>query len=169
MPTSDRENKDTVIRWYEQLHPRSVLDIGAGQGTYADLIKDKAGAHWTALEVWSPYIKRYKLHEKYNNVIIADARYVDYSLIQPDLVIAGDILEHMTTLEAQHCIDRFKQYAKSIIISVPLLHLDQDAYRGNDFERHIDHWSYEQMCSYLGGGLQESIKGDTLGYFLWTK
>lgn len=169
MPTSDQENKDVVIRWYEQIKPRSVLDIGAGEGTYSKLIKHKHGAYWTALEAWSPYVKRYNLHSKYDDVIVADARYVDYGLINADMVIAGDVLEHMTKAEARRCIDRFKQYSNSIIISIPLLHLDQDAYKGNWFETHVDHWGYEEMCSYLGGGLQESIKGPTLGYFLWQK
>jgi len=31
MPTSDQENKDIVVRWYDQVKPRSVLDIGAGK------------------------------------------------------------------------------------------------------------------------------------------
>lgn len=169
MPVSDQENKDVVIRWYKAIKPRSVLDIGAGAGTYAKLIADKAGAHWTALEVWTPYIKRYKLADKYDQVIVADARYLDYSLIKPDMVIAGDVLEHMTKAEAQSVIDRFKEHANSIIICVPLVHLDQSAYMGNWFEEHKDHWTYEDMCSYLGGGLQESVKGETLGYFLWQK
>lgn len=169
MPTSDHENKDVVVRWYDQLKPASVLDIGAGNGTYSKLIEKKRNARWIALEAWSPYIKRYKLHDKYDDVVVADARYVDYSLIKPDLVIAGDVLEHMTRNEAKRCIDQFKQHANAIIVSIPLLHLDQDAYMGNWFEKHVDHWTYKQMCDYLGGGLQESVKGPTLGYFLWTK
>jgi len=49
MPTSDQENKDIVVRWYDQVKPRSVLDIGAGNGTYSKLLANKRGAHWTAL------------------------------------------------------------------------------------------------------------------------
>lgn len=169
MPTSDQENKDVVVRWYKALRPRSVLDIGAGAGTYSKLIQDKGRARWIALEAWTPYIKRYKLADKYDQVIVADARYLDYGLISADLVIAGDVLEHMNKDEAKRCIDRFKQHSKAVIISIPLLHLDQDAYMGNWFEEHKDHWGYEEMCAYLGGGLQESIKGPTLGYFLWQK
>ena len=169
MPTSDQENKDIVVRWYNQVKPRSVLDIGAGNGTYSKLIANKRGAHWTALEAWSPYIKRYRLHTKYNDVIVADARYVDYSLIHSELTIAGDVLEHMTKSEAKRCIDRFKQHSRAVIISVPLLHLHQESYMGNWFEEHKDHWGYEEMCAYLGIGLTESLKGPTLGYFLWLK
>lgn len=169
MPTSDAENKDVVIRWYNQLRPKRVLDIGAGNGTYSKLVTEKHGAAWTALEAWGPYVTRYKLHSKYNTVIVADARYVDYGLLRPDLVIAGDVLEHMAKRDAKQLINTFKHHANSIIISVPLLHLDQDAYKGNWFETHHDHWGYEEMCKFLGGGLRESIKGPTLGYFLWVK
>lgn len=169
MPTSDHENKDTVARWYKQLKPRSVLDIGAGEGTYSQLIDDKLGARWTALEAWSPYLEQYSLRQQYDDVIVADARYVDYSLIKPELVIAGDVLEHMEKADAKRCIDRFKQHASHIIISIPLLHLHQDAFEGNWFEIHKDHWDYDEMCGYLGEGLRDSVAGPTLGYFLWSK
>lgn len=175
MPTSDRENKDVVVRWFQDIKPRTVLDIGAGEGTYAKLIDDSGiedKAYWTAIEAWAPYVSKYKLGELYNNVVIADACYVDYSKINlgfSELVIAGDVLEHMTKTEAKELINELKKRSKNIIISIPLLHLDQGAYKGNWFETHIDHWGYEEMCAELGQGLTESIKGPTLGYFLWKK
>ena len=175
MPTSDAENKDIVIRWYKELAPKTVVDIGAGEGTYFKLINSSDAlvtSRWTAIEAWAPYVTDYKLGDMYNNVIIADAFYLDFRKVNDgitDLIIAGDVLEHMTKVEAKELIATFKKHSKNIIISIPLLHLHQEPYKGNWFERHIDHWSYEEMCSELGEGLTESLEGPTLGYFLWRR
>ena len=176
MPTSDAENKDVVVNWYRQIIPKTVLDIGAGEGTYANLIKSHTsteGSYWTAIEAWAPYANDYGLSDLYNNVIIGDARYVDYRKVNngySDLVIAGDVLEHMTKTESKELIHELKMsHAKNIIISIPLLHLDQEPYKGNWFERHIDHWHFEEMKAELGNGLYKSVEGPTLGYFWWRK
>ena len=174
MPTSDGENKHKVLEWYESIMPKTVLDIGAGEGTYAKLIdnSDLADeAYWTAIEAWGPYVTKYKLGEIYNNVVIADACYVDYSKINlgySDLTIAGDVLEHMTKTESKELIQELKKHSRNIIISVPLLHLHQDAYKGNWFEKHIDHWHFNEMKAELGKGVIDSVEGPTLGYFWWS-
>ena len=175
MPTSDGENKQTVVDWYRQIAPRTVLDIGAGEGTYAKLIDNSDiddPAYWTAVEAWGPYVTEYNLLELYNNVVIGDACYIDYSKVNnghSDLVIAGDVLEHMTKTESKELITELKKYCSNIIISIPLLHLDQDAYNGNWFEKHIDHWHFEDMQVELGHGVVEAVEAPTLGYFWWRK
>lgn len=173
MPTSDGENKDKVIEWYREIKPKTVIDIGVGKGTYSRLIKGAPindQANWTAVEAWAPYATTYKLANWYNNIIIADAYYLDYGKVyngHADLVIAGDVLEHMTKTESKELIAEFKKHAKNIIISIPLLHLDQDSYKGNWFEKHVDHWHFEDMQAELGSGLKDSLEGPTLGYFWW--
>ena len=174
MPTSDGENKQVVVDWFRQINPKRILDIGAGEGTYRKLIKDsdiEKQGFWTAVEAWAPYVNDYKLGELYDNVIIGDACYIDYDKIDSrsfDLVIAGDVLEHMTKNEAKELIREFKNHSKNIIISVPLLHLHQDAYKGTWFEVHLDHWTFEEMQNELGALLVASVEGPTLGYFWWS-
>jgi len=175
MPTSDAENKDVVVKWFDQIGPKNIIDIGAGEGTYARLIKDFSSTYhgfWTAIEAWGPYASEYKLIELYDNIIIADACYVDYRKIHnghSDLVIAGDVLEHMTKDESKALIKELMEHTDNLIISIPLVHLDQDAYKGNWFETHLDHWHFEEMKLELGNGLYKSVEGPTLGYFWWRK
>jgi len=174
VPTSDAENKQVVVDWFKRINPKKVVDIGAGEGTYRNLIKysdiQKQG-FWTAVEAWAPYVNDYSLGELYDDVIIGDAYYLDFNKIQngyTDLVIAGDVLEHFTKSEAKELINELKHYARNIIISVPLLHLHQDAYKGNWFEKHLDHWSFEEMKAELGPLLVDAVEGPTLGYFWWS-
>ena len=175
MPTSDAENKPKFLEWYKQIKPKTVLDIGAGEGTYAKLVVSAGvefNAYWTGIEAWGPYVKSFNLMDWYNNVVIADACYVDYRKVNnghSDLVVAGDVLEHMTKTEAKELIAELKKHSSNIIISIPLVHLDQAAYKGNWFEKHIDHWHFKEMQAELSDGLVESVEGPTLGYFWWEK
>lgn len=174
MPTSDAENKQVVVDWFKRINPKRVLDIGAGEGTYRTLIKNsdiQEQGRWTAVEAWAPYVNEYNLGELYDNVIIGDAYYIDYDKIDSrsfHLVIAGDVLEHFTKNEAKELIRELKKHSTNIIISVPLLHLHQDAYKGNWFEKHLDHWSFEEMKAELGSLLVDAVEGPTLGYFWWS-
>lgn len=174
MPTSDAENKQVVVDWFERINPKEVVDIGSGEGTYRKLIKNSTLAEqgrWTAIEAWAPYVNDYDLGNLYDDVIISDASYLDFQKLcrkPKGLVIAGDVLEHFTKQEAKELISTFKRHFNNVIISVPLLHLHQDAYKGNWFERHIDHWSFEEMKAELSPFLVEAVEGPTLGYFWWS-
>ena len=39
MPTSDVELKDWALEKIKSLNPKSVVDIGPGEGTYSDLAR----------------------------------------------------------------------------------------------------------------------------------
>lgn len=171
MPTSSTENKEKIVKWYKEIAPLSVIDIGPGKGTYAKLLKPfVADTHWTGIEAWAPYINQYNLEQYYNYIVIADARVVDYERIgNSSLVIMGDVLEHMTKFEAIDLINRVKKFTENIIISIPLWHLDQAPVEGNWFEIHKDHWEHKEMKDFLSDGLVASIEGAILGYYWWRK
>lgn len=172
MPTSDAQGKDTALDWYRKIAPCTVVDIGAGAGTYAKLMRDHhvghCAGHWTAVEVWQPYLIEYRLDELYDQVIVADARHLNWLTYRADLVIAGDVLEHMTRDDAQTLIRRIQQGATNLIVSIPVLHLPQGAIHGNPYERHVDHWHAASMANQLGDGLVDSWVGDVLAYFWWS-
>jgi hypothetical protein len=46
--------------------------------------------------------------------------------------------------------------------------LDQDDVNGNPFERHVDHWGYEDMREQLMPGVVKTWCGDVLAYYLWS-
>lgn len=171
---SDREYKDVVKCWIDEIDPGSVLDVGAGAGTYAKLAKQGL-QHWTALEVFYPYVKMFGLKELYDEVIIGDARYMNYDKIGDyigwDLIITADMLEHMPREDAKQLIYALSKQCKHLLICFPVEHHEQQAGdEGNDFETHIDHWTYEEMKMYLEfvieSGIEKSIHGEILAYFL---
>lgn len=169
MPYSDGQGKDVALGWYTAIRPATVVDIGAGAGAYARLMRPAHAGHWTAVEAWEPYAGRFDLVDHYNEIRIADARDLGPDAFAADLVIAGDVLEHMTHDEARQLLARIRAAAGNLIVSVPILHLDQDAVYGNPFERHIDHWTFEQMLAELGDGVTETWHGNVLAYYWWRK
>lgn len=173
MPTSDAEGKQIPLDWYRQISPQTVIDIGAGCGTYAQLMRDpwKAGRpdHWLAIEAWQPYLAEYPLIDLYDEILVKDARRLHWPTFAADLVIAGDVLEHMTRDQAQALLKRIKFAAANLIVSIPVLHLPQGAVNGNPYERHIDHWTAADMARELGDGVRAAWIGNVLGYWWWQR
>jgi 2-polyprenyl-3-methyl-5-hydroxy-6-metoxy-1,4-benzoquinol methylase len=167
MPKSSKENKEVAKVWCEQLKPVVVVDIGVGQGTYSILCREK-GQKWIGVEAWAPYIEQFNLESLYNKVVVGDINYLDLSLVhsKPDLVIIGDVLEHMDKSVAETLINKLLDWSKDVIISVPLKHLAQDAWQGNFFEIHKDHWHHKEMVEFMGSNLVDTKTGKVLGYYL---
>lgn len=167
MPFSDADGKDWSLARFAEILPDVVLDIGPGTGTYADLMRPTREGHWTGVEVWAPYVAEYSLAAKYDRVIVADARYLDPRYFDADLVIAGDVLEHMAAHDAIRLIEAAKKHAANLLISVPLVHLEQGAWGGNPYETHVDHWTAEAMSVVVGRSW--SYIGETLGCWWWNR
>jgi predicted TPR repeat methyltransferase len=146
--------KAETLEWFQQQGPfHRILDIGAGSGTYINLIKIKnrvcESAEWVGVEAWPEYINRFELKDKYSQVINQDARALDWNTLGKfDVAIAGDVLEHMTKAEAVTLVDQILDHCNTLIISIPIIHMPQDAVEGNPFEVHVkDDWSHDEVMS----------------------
>ena len=127
--------------------------------------------HWTAVEAWEPYVDEFGLRDLYDEVIVTDARRLNWPIFQVDLVIAGDVLEHMPRDDAKALLKRIRQGAANLIVSIPVLHLPQGAVNGNPYEQHVDHWAATAMRAELerDGTVRDQWVGDVLAYFWWQR
>lgn len=169
MPTSDPQGKDWALQIYLKIRPDRVVDVGVGEGTYAKLMRPHHEAYWRGIEAWAPYVGEYELRSLYDEVMVADVVYLDQMWLTSDLIIAGDVLEHMSAPIARMMVRRFRDRAKNLLVSIPVLHLDQDAVNGNPYERHVDHWTYEAMLAELHPGIVDTWRGDVLAYYWWQR
>lgn len=139
MPGSVRENDADVIAFVKEHDIKTVLDVGAGKGTYGTLL----GPHVDridAMEVWAPYVEQFDLKSIYHSVVVDDFRnWPDYALTgyKWDLIVFGDVLEHMSAEESQRCWNHAAHMAKYGLISVPIVHYPQGAEFGNPYEVHV--------------------------------
>jgi hypothetical protein len=146
MGYSNPENKPWAQQKIIELSPTTVLDVGAGQGTYLNLIRDGLGSGVivNAVEVWQPYIDQFDLVNRYDKLFAMDVR--EMTNFKYDLVILGDILEHMSESQAIDLWSRISKEARYAIISIPIVHYHQDAINGNPYEIHVEEdWTVEKV------------------------
>ncbi len=169
MPFSQSTQISTIVKYVEDLKPQSVLDLGAGMGQYGFLLRmnleaenlfevDGAQGRMRPREGWKIRIDgvegcagymtpvhAYAYNQMTNgNVLdvlptIADGSY--------DLVMAVDILEHLTTEDGlvflQHCTRIAK---RASLISTPKVFHAQEV-EANPYENHRSLWTAEQLAA----------------------
>lgn len=143
MPSSSLEGKDSVLRWLSALDPKPthILDVGVGSGTYGNMIRRNIttpSPFIMGVEAFEPYVETFSLHSFYDKLWIGDIRefpWDDHPYIW-DVIIFGDVLEHMPEEDAVKVWDRALMHTKTALISLPIVPYPQGAVNGNEFERH---------------------------------
>ena len=138
MPTSYPLYKDSVRNWFLENVPldTSILDVGAGCGTYSDLLRGY-GYKMHAVEIWQPYIKQYDLNNKYSCVYEENVLQIPFNVLEAyDFYILGDVLEHLSVEDAQWLMNFLKIKGKQYLVAVPYV-MEQGEYEGNIHETHL--------------------------------
>lgn len=140
--------RDYVLTHYDP--DTTVLDVGAGQGKYRILLRTYP--HVDGCEVWEPTVDREGLRDLYRTVIVDDVVNVVNGAawnasVGYDLVIMGDVLEHLAHEDAAYVVDRILEVGADVIVVVPYVY-PQDEEDGNVYQRHIqDQLTPELMSS----------------------
>lgn len=126
--------KDEVIAWIKNNFPKgsTCLDVGACDGKWFNLLGDYL--IMDAVEIYEPNIVNNRLNDIYRQVLCGDIADCVYNWY--DLIIFGDVIEHMTVEKARNVIEYAKYRCRDMIIAVPFM-LEQDVQYGNPYEVHI--------------------------------
>ena len=138
MPTSYPLYKDSVRNWFLENVPFdcNILDIGAGCGTYSDLLRGY-GYKMDAVEIWEPYITQYDLKNKYHWVYEENILNIPFNILEAyDLYILGDVLEHLSVEDAQWLLKYLRLKGKKFLVAVPY-QMEQGEHEGNKYEIHL--------------------------------
>lgn len=166
MPHSDGANKGWVLEKIRELNPKSILDVGTGSGILEEIVREHFGntIRLDGIEAWVPYIEEYKLTERYDNLYNVDAR--EWENWDYDLVMFGDVLEHMSEADSVSMWNKMALQAKSAIITIPIIHYPQGASFGNPFEiHHEDDWKTERIMNAFKG-ISEHQEFEITGAYL---
>ena len=116
-----------------------------------------------AVEAFGPYIKRFKLHKLYDRVYANVASDLLPLEEEFDLVIFGDVLEHMSKEEGTRIWNGFRENAEFLYLSIFCKMPDKawsvgyaqqlDEWQENRYEQHLHEWAYDEVLA--------------LGPFLW--
>ncbi len=170
--------RDWLIRMFMHDQVRTILDIGPGSGTYGMLVKqsyNEAQAIYrkynhaempnsiqmiNAVEIFYPYVKRFGLEGIYDNIYCISVTEVQLIENTYDLIIFGDVLEHLEKEEAVKVWNNFKQISKFLYLSIPCKLDGKSWSRGydqlpaegdeNKYELHLHNWKYDEILNELG-------------------
>ena len=123
-----------VYQFPPETHKR-VLDAGAGEGKFYHLLRHQGYAVMDGLEIHEPYVERFGLREKYHELFVGDAGTFDFVAHRYDLVILGDLLEHLSIKNAVFVLQAIQNSGAAAFVSVPFL-APQGRCRGNPHEAH---------------------------------
>lgn len=170
MPGSATEGKELVKEFCIKNNIQTVLDIGPGEGTYYYALQGVEITRLDAIEVWGPYLDIYDLRSKYNNIMLADVYYFNWSLLTSyDMIILGDVVEHLDEVQGPRVIARAVENAKYVVVSLPIYGYAQGfGNDGNRHEAHLVQYSDASIREILKDyEILESFKGSILGVYIF--
>lgn len=167
MPFSQSSQLSSIVGFFEEFKPTSLLDVGVGMGQYGFLARTNleninlfeiGGSHATqrkksdwniiidGIEVYKKY--QTAVHEyAYNTIFWGEALTVLEGIKENsyDLVFAIDILEHFTTSDGKQFLTHLQRVAKrGVLISTPKEFIPQEI-EANPYENHRSVWCLEQL------------------------
>ncbi len=150
-PVFDQEIK-TYLK--NQFSPDAkILDIGAGDGKWSYVLGDYF-KNMDAIEIFEEYKERYNLEEKYKKVFIGD--FTEFEFDYYDVLILGDVFEHITEQSAKEWLNKVKRKCKDIIVVVPF------EYEQNWDGKYENKWGHHHQPNLNVQSMRESYPELTL-------
>jgi len=138
----------------------SILDVGMGFGKWGFLVRDTfevmAGQNFrkddwkidlTGVEMFDKCITPIQ-EQVYNKIIKKDIFDSIDELVKYDLVIMGDVIEHIEKPQAYELLDELFKHTDNILVSTPLGFMPQGAWAGNKNETHLSGWKVADFKNY---------------------
>ncbi len=162
MPTSPYAHLYALVLYLDALHPKSILDIGLGNGKLGFIARDLLDvmygerylrSQWRlkldGIEVFEDYIQDHQ-RAIYNDIYIGDAFDVIDRVGNYDLIILGDVLEHFDKQKAITFMDKCIRHANDAVsLFIPLGDgWAQEAIYGNPYETHRSSWQLDELIAF---------------------
>lgn len=132
-----------------KINPNVVLDVGAGEGKYGRMIREwKPQCHLDAIEPSAQYIEKFALREVYNQVFDCTVQdfVIPYCKARYNIVIFGDILEHMFKSQAMDYLDFFLYRSDWVMLAWPT-NMPQDDCENNHYEIHKSNFKLADLAN----------------------
>ena len=154
--------KREVVEWICENFSKgsTCLDVGACDGKWSDLLGNYL--IMDGIEIFEPNITKHKLEKKYHNIFNADVRGFQYR--HYDLIIFGDVLEHMTVEDAQKVLNYAMPRCRDLIVAVPFQWVNRSHY-GNPYEFHIQDDLTPELVKERYPDLKPFLVFDRYGYY----
>lgn len=125
-----------------------ILDIGCGRGSFGYILNTEYDKNFIidGLEIYSEYVDS-KTKEQYRDIIFSDYTKTYQTLLNYNIYLMVDVVEHFKRDEAIHIIDFLTRNEKIVIASIPNApkhwHQNESFEKGNIYEKHLFNWTNE--------------------------
>lgn len=130
--------KPTILKYIlENIKKQEkVLDVGFGSGLYGKLLRTFYYQNIDGIDIFGEHLEESGLQFIYDNIFIEDILDFDFEFY--DLIIMGDVLEHIELEAAKKLLTKFIEENKCnhLIVSIPF-ESKQDEFQGNVYEKHL--------------------------------
>jgi GR25 family glycosyltransferase involved in LPS biosynthesis len=113
-PVFDKDIVELLVKRFDS--NAKILDIGAGDGKWGYVLSEHF-KNIDAIEIFEPYVDRYDLKQYYKKVTVGN--FLDLDFDYYDVIIMGDVFEHVKRTEAVEWLDKIKNKCGELIIVVP--------------------------------------------------
>lgn len=135
---SPDEGKPAILKYILEnvRKDAKILDVGFGSGVYGKLLRAFYYQNIDGVDVYDKNIREMGLDKIYDNILIENI--LDFDFEYYDLIIMGDVLEHIELESAKKLLSRFIENNKcsKIIVSIPYEYEQSELY-GNKHEKHL--------------------------------
>ncbi len=156
--------EDFLRHFAKPLGFKTFLDIGCGAGLYGKIIREvynEQKIDLVGVEIFEEYVTRFNLASIYDRLCVEDIKLICRSggVTPRDLIIAGDVLEHLTKEEAIEVVNSLRSKCRFLWAALPLrmgrpwsvgYNQGEHEYVVNPAERHLH--------DYTGDEIQECFK-----------
>ena len=153
---------DAFFSEIKELEPKSILDVGCGEGfTLERLKKKKIGKQLSGIDFLETAIKIGKKERPHLDLSVGNIYDIPFKENSFDLVICSEVLEHID--DPMRGLKELKRVTKKyVVLSVPnepwfmlanFLRGKNWSRWGNDIE-HINHWSTDAFRKFVGKELK---------------
>ena len=151
--------KQEAVLWAltEFDHGSTCLDVGACDGIWQKLLGENFVMD--AVEAFEPNAQKLQGYRTVYNIDIDDLKYEWY-----DLIIFGDVIEHMEVEKAQRVLNYAYMRCEDMIVAVPWMYEQGELY-GNKWEIHIQDDLTKEKFMERYPGFEPIVEFDNYAYF----
>lgn len=151
MPYSSFIFDNAIAEIVKLVRPKTFLDLGAGAGKYGSMVKEiNPSIETIAVEIEKDYVEKFNLRSIYNqvwNISVADIVQPKYFDSIFDIVMVGDILEHLKKSEGIDLLNFLIYRCRWVIVEFPHRYM-QHSVNGYTSEAHISIWTENDFLSF---------------------
>lgn len=127
-------------------HNKTILDLGAGDGSFMKTINKDKKFEVVGIELFEPYIKKAKKTKVYKDVVKGNVTRLGKFTQAFEVVHASQVIEHLTRSEAKDFLRTCDNVAsRKIIIGTPNGHFHQEEYDDNIHQEHKSQWTVQDF------------------------